>query len=62
MHHRLKKDVSENKLQSVYLIVKTKLLRGKTWINLMQGDKWRSDQNLFSNTLLLPWGTAICLL
>ncbi len=25
-------------------------------------DKWRSDQNLFSNTLLLPWGTAICLL
>jgi hypothetical protein len=34
----------------------------QTWIKLMQGNKWRSDQNLFSNTLLLPWGTAICLL
>jgi hypothetical protein len=33
------KDVPENKLQIVYLIVKTKLLRGKTWIMLMQGDK-----------------------
>jgi len=28
---------------------------------LMQGNKWRSDQNLF-NILSLPWGTAIFIL